>query len=266
MAVTIETYATTAEAARAMGADARFLAGGTLVMRDVNAGDQSFTRIIRSTDPALTAIRSTGDGIGVGACVTLAQIIAHPDLVFLAPVARQVGGPQVRNMGTVGGNLFAPHPYGDFTVALLALGATVTTASGPNHIDDFLRDRARVGLVTEITIPRLRDPRAFGWHKVSRTKPKGASVMSIAACLPRDGGRIRNARIAFGAMGAHPLRSKGAERALEGQSLDGDTIQRAAAQALDGLSPPTDALASEWYRREVAGVHLARLLARMEHM
>jgi CO/xanthine dehydrogenase FAD-binding subunit len=264
MPVTIETYATASEAARAMGSDARFLAGGTLVMRDVNAGDQSFTRIIRSTDPALTTIRSTGDGMALGASVTLAQVIAHPDLAFLAPVARQVGGPQVRNMGTVGGNLFAPHPYGDFTVALLAMGAAVTTASGPKSIDDFLRERSRAGLVTEITIPRLRDPRAFGWHKVSRTKPKGASVMSIAAYLPREGGRIRNARIAFGAMGAHPLRASAAERALENQSLDAATIQRATAQVLDGLNPPTDPLASEWYRREVAPVHLTRLLTGME--
>ncbi|SFI32322.1 FAD binding domain-containing protein [Jannaschia pohangensis] len=264
MAFTIETYATTAEAARAMGADARFLAGGTLVMRDVNAGDQSFTRIIRSTDPALTAIRGTGDGISVGACVTLHQIVANPDLAFLAPVARQVGGPQVRNMGTVGGNLFAPHPYGDFTVALLAIGAKVTTAQGQKPVDDFLRDRDRSGLVTEILIPRPRDPGSFGWHKVSRTKPKGASVMSIAAYLPREGGRIRNVRIAFGAMGGHPLRATGAERALEGQSLDASTIARAAAVTLEGLSPPTDPLASEWYRREVAAVHLTRLLTRME--
>lgn len=264
MAVTIETYATAAEAARAMGNDSRFLAGGTLVMRDVNAGDQSFNRIIRSTDPALTSIHSVGDRISVGACVTLSQIIAHPDLAFLAPVARQVGGPQVRNMGTVGGNLFAPHPYGDFTAALLALNAQVHTAQGSKSIDDFLRDRARSELVTEITIPRLLNPRAFGWHKVSRTKPKGASVMSIAALLPQEGGRIRGARIAFGAMGPHPLRASGAERALESQNLDASSIPRAAAQALDGLAPHTDPLASEWYRREVAGVHLTRLLTQME--
>lgn len=264
MPITVETYETTAEAARAMGSDARFLAGGTLVMRDVNAGEQSFSRIIRCTDESLTSIAPMGDGISVGARVTLAQVVAHPDLTFLAAVAGQVGGPQVRNMGTVGGNLFAPHPYGDFTVALLALNAKIITASEPKSIDDFLRDRDRAGLVTQIIIPRLREPRDFGWSKVSRTKPKGASVLSIAAYLPRDGGRVRDARIAFGAMGPHPLRASGAERAISSRGLDTSTIANAAAQALDGLSPPTDPLASEWYRREVAGIHLSRLLTRME--
>ena len=69
--------------------------------------------------------------------------------------------------------------------------------------------------------------------------------------------------IAWGAMGAHPLRGTGAERALEGQTLDPATIARAAQGAAEGLEPPTDALASTWYRREVAGVHLKRLLERM---
>ena len=120
----VETHATLAEAQRAMGPDAIFMAGGTLVMRDVNAGATA-TRIVRSTDPALADIRLAGDGVTIGAGVTMATIAAHRDLTFLAPVARAVGGPQIRNMATVGGNLFAPHPYGDFAVALLALGARV---------------------------------------------------------------------------------------------------------------------------------------------
>ena len=110
-----------------MGSDAIFMAGGTLVMREVNAGATA-TRIVRSTDPALADIRLSGDGVAIGAGVTMATIAAHRDLTFLAPVARAVGGPQIRNMATVGGNLFAPHPYGDFAVALLALGARVAFA------------------------------------------------------------------------------------------------------------------------------------------
>ena len=55
----------------------------------------------------------------------MAKILAHPGLAFLHPVAREIGGPAVRAMATVGGNLFAPAPYGDFAVALLALGAEV---------------------------------------------------------------------------------------------------------------------------------------------
>jgi CO/xanthine dehydrogenase FAD-binding subunit len=269
MTVQVENYRTLAEAARAMSADAVFMAGGTLVMRDINAGIAAH-KIIRTADPVLSEIRVAGDGVSIGAGVTMAQIIAHRDLAFLVPVAKSVGGPQVRNMASIGGNLFAHHPYGDFAVALLALGARVVMAGqgGTKPLDDLLRERGRrIGtpaLVAAIEVPRPRDLRAFGFVKVSRIKPKGVSVLSIAALLPREGGRIKGARVAFGAMGPTPLRATAVERVLDGQNLDAATIARAVQVACDGLDPPTDGLASAWYRREVAGVHLRRLLERME--
>jgi CO/xanthine dehydrogenase FAD-binding subunit len=125
----VQTVPTLAEAARQMGADSAYMGGGTVLMRDVNAGEAP-PRLVRATDPALTELRAMGDRVTIGAGVTMAQILAQRELEFLHPVARQIGGPQVRNMGTVGGNLFAPHPYGDFAVALLALGAQVTMAGG----------------------------------------------------------------------------------------------------------------------------------------
>ena len=265
MIQSVETYATMAEAQRAMGAAAIFMAGGTLVMRDVNAGVTA-TRIVRSSDPALADIRLTGDGVTIGAGVTMAAITTHRDVTFLAPVARAVGGPQVRNMATVGGNLFAPHPYGDFAVALLSLGARVNLAGqggAARPLADVLRDRSRAALVTSVQVPRPQAPDDFAFLKVSRIRPKGVSVLSIAAHLPRQGGRIRGARVAFGAMGPMPLQAVAVERVLEGQALDAARIARAAQVAVEGLDPPTDALASGWYRREVAGVHLRRLLERM---
>lgn len=263
MTVRVETYATLAEAARAMAADAAYLGGGTLVMRDVNAG-QAPARILRTTDPALRTIRAAGDGVSLGAGVTMAQVLAARELEFLHPVARAVGGPQIRNMATVGGNLFAPHPYGDFAVALLALGArAVAVGQGARPLEDLLRDRARAALISAVEVARPRDPREFAFAKVSRVRPRGVSVLSLAAHLPREGGRIRGARVAFGAMGPAPLRAAAVERALEGQTLDAAVIARAAAVATEGLDPPDDALASAWYRREVAGAHLRRLLERM---
>jgi CO/xanthine dehydrogenase FAD-binding subunit len=261
----VETHATLAEAQRAMGADAIFMAGGTLVMRDVNAGVTA-TRIVRSSDPTLTDIRLSGDGVTIGAGVTMAAIAAHRDVAFLAPISRAVGGPQIRNMATVGGNLFAPHPYGDFAVALLALGARVNMAGqsgAARPLSDVLRDRGRMGLVASVHVPRPLAAADFAFVKASRIKPKGVSVLSIAAYLPRQGGRIRGARVAFGAMGPMPLQATAVERVLDGQALDAGTIARAAQVAVEGLDPPTDALASAWYRREVAGVHLKRLLERM---
>lgn len=264
--IPVETYPTLAEAARAMAQGAAYLGGGTVLMRAVNAGELP-ARIVRTTDPALAEIRATGDAVRIGAGVTMVDILASADCAFLHPVARLVGGPQVRNMGTVGGNLFAPHPYGDFAVALIALGASAVMAGqgGGRRIEELVRERGRLsGLVAAIEVPRPRNPREFGFLKVSRVKPKGVSVLSIAALLPREGGRVRGARVAWGAMGPHPLRGGGAERALEGNGLDAQTIERAGRAAAEGLEPPTDALASAWYRREVAGVHLRRLLERMD--
>jgi CO/xanthine dehydrogenase FAD-binding subunit len=83
-------------------------------------------------------------------------------------------------------------------------------------------------------------------------------VLSIAAHLPINGGRIAGARVAYGAMASTPMRAKSVERALEGRALDESGI--AAAAAAEGTSPPTDALASAWYRREMVAVHLRRLL------
>ena len=89
---------------------------------------------------------SSRDGrIEIGATVTMAEIALHPALAFLQPVALSIGGPAVRNMATVGGNLFAPYPYGDFAVALLALGAEVLSegADGPQTVglETFLAGR-----------------------------------------------------------------------------------------------------------------------------
>ena len=263
MAVTIEKHATVGDAQRALGGDAVYLGGGTILMREINAGLVQ-GRIIRSTDPVLKQIRQSGDGFEIGAGVTMSALANHAELAFLHPVVRAIGGPQIRNMATIGGNLFAEPPYGDLAAALLALGARLVMAGGQARpIEEFFRDRKRAGLITAIQLPRPRDNKSFAFHKVSRVKPKGVSVMSFSALLPRDAGRLRGVRIACIGLGPGPLRAFSAERALEGQVLDAASITRAAQLVTDGSEPPTDALASSWYRREVAGVHLKRLLERM---
>ncbi len=168
-------------------------------------------------------------------------------------------------MATVGGNLFAPSPYGDFTVALLALDATLAMQGGysgrETPLEEFLASRERnTGLVASVTFNRPNAD-AFRFRKVSRVKPKGISVLSIAAHLPINGGRIAGARVAYGAMAPTPIRAKAVERALEGRALDESGIAAAVAAAAEGTSPQTDALASAWYRREMVAVHLKRLLS-----
>jgi len=263
--ITVENFTSVDQAAGALGSGATYLGGGTLVMRALNYGEQSFNRIVRSSDPELIRISVAGDRVEIGAGVTMGAIMVARELDFLGVVARSVGGPAVRNMATVGGNLFAEHPYGDFTVALLALDAKVRISGGDEQdIESFLAGRDSFsGLVTSVSIirPGSRD---FRYRKVTRIKPKGVSIMSLAAWTPQSAGRIGDARIAFGGMGQTPLRAKGVEQVLNGASLDRAGIENSLQALRRDFQPPDDALASSWYRAEVAPVHLRRLLLEEE--
>lgn len=262
MALALQTFATVKEANAALKSQGtRYLGGGTLVVRAANEGDVSVSSLVRSTEPSLSAITVTDGTARIGASVTMAAIARHPNLSSLAKAARAVGGPAVRNMATVGGNLFAPAPYGDFAVALLALDATVGTNDGETPIETFLAGRdSNRAIVTSVAFAL---PKADGLRflKVSRVKPKGVSVLSIAAVLDLAGnGTVSSARIALGCMADRPMRAKAAEKALIGQSLTKDGIEQALAAGNEGTSPITDPIASAWYRNEVLPVHLGRLL------
>lgn len=266
MAISVRTFDRLGPAAAALTGDrgARFLAGGTLLMRRVNEGDVAISTLLRTTDAAFREIRGTGARIEIGAGVSMAGVLADRDLAFLHPAARMVGGPAVRNMATVGGNLWAPPPFGDFATALLALDAVVSVESGHGRREMPLaellgaRDRGGVGLVAAVTVSRPAAELRF--RKVSRVRPKGVSVLAIAAHLPLSGGRVTGARIAYAGMAPTPIRVRAVERALEGRMLDPAGIAPALAVATEGTSPATDALATDWYRREVAPVHLRRVL------
>jgi CO/xanthine dehydrogenase FAD-binding subunit len=263
--ITVKNFASLADAARALTSErrARFLAGGTLVMRMVNEGDPAIETIVRSTDAGLLRIAVSSSRVELGAGATMAAILAERELAYLHAVARAVGGPAVREAATVGGNLFAPSPYGDFAAALLALDATVMLAGDGRRelpLEEFLARRQHgVSLVASVAFKRPAAD-AFRFAKVTRVHPKGLSVLSIAAHLPLASGRVAGARIAYGALARTPVRAKAAERALEGRLLDAAAIAPAIAVAADGTSPTDDAIASAWWRREILPVHLRRLL------
>src|SRR5215470_10721301 len=225
MPVTVKTFASSGEAAAALSSDrgARYLGGGTLVMRALNEGDVSIATVVRATDSSLTRLDVSGARVVIGAGVTFARILAERDLAFLHPAARSIGGPAVRNMGTVGGNLFAPVPYGDFAVALLALDAIVTVQGSFGArdvgVEEFLQSRERQAgtLVLSVSCARPASTDAFRFRKIARIKPKGGSILTLAAHLPISSGRVAGARIALGSMAPAPIRARAAERALEGR-------------------------------------------------
>lgn len=262
MALALQTFSTVKDANAALKFQGtRYLGGGTLVVRAANEGDVSVSSLVRLTDPSLSTIAVAGGNVRIGASVTMAAIARHPDLAPLARAARAVGGPAIRNMATVGGNLFAPTPYGDFTVALLALNATVSTDDGELPIEAFLASRDKSKAIVTAVGFAIPAQGSFRFLKISRVKPKGVSVLSIAAVLEQAAdGAVSSARIALGCMADRPLRAVAAEKALLGRKLTREGIAPALAVARDGTAPATDPIASAWYRNEVLPVHLGRLL------
>lgn len=264
MPLSLQTFPTVRQANAVLaGGAARYLGGGSLAVRAANEGDLSFDTLVRSSDPTLRRIDIAGGEVRLGASATMAMVARHPVLAEIAPAARAVGGPAIRNMASVGGNLFAPSPYGDFAVALLSLGATVDFVDRSMEIDAFLAARDEVrGIVTGVRF-RLPAVDTFRFAKVSRIKPKGVSVLSIAACIETDAtGTVSRARIALGCMADRPIRATNAEDALVGSQLTAAGVAKAIEAVSEGIKPPTDPVASEWYRREVLPVHFRRLLLR----
>jgi CO/xanthine dehydrogenase FAD-binding subunit len=264
MGLKLETFSTSDAAEQALAADAaaRYLGGGTLLVRSANEGDISFSAYVRSTEPGLRDIAVTDGEVRLGAGVTMAEILRHPALGFLAPAARAVGGPAIRNMATVGGNLFARVPYGDFGVALMALDATLEIGSGSVAVADFFAQRETAHGRAIVRAIRFAVPAegAFRFLKVSRVKPKGASVLSLAAVITETSGVISRASVAYGCMADRPITARAVGTALIGRPRTKEGIAEALAAARDGTDPLSDAIASAWYRAEVLPVHLGRLL------
>ena len=255
-----------ATAVLAAEAGARLLGGGTLVVRDVNYGGGEIDKLVVSDNLDIGGIAVAGGKATIGAAATMAEVARHAGLAFLKPVANSIGGPAVRAMATVGGNLFAPYPYGDFTVALVALNATVAVealdGAADVPIDTFLadRDKGRTRVVRLVAFA-LPPEGSFRFVKVARKKPHGASVISIAAVLPAKGGRITGAAVAYGAMAPTAIRARAVEKALEGKALDAATVAGAVKVAAEGTAPGTDPQASAWYRTAILPVYLQRLLS-----
>lgn len=268
MTLSVVRAATAREAAAILAAErgARFVAGGTLIVRAVNYGDGAIDKLVLSDGLGLDRIVFDGNRVTLGAAATMAQVAAEPKLAFLKPVAESIGGPAVRAMATVGGNLFARYPFGDFAVALLALGATATVEkTGGTETADIAdvigeTDRAARGIVLSVSFDLPPDG-AFRFVKAIRRKPHGAAVVAIAALLPVADGKVTGARVAYGAMAPTAIRATAVERALEGRPPGAKAIEAAVKVATEGRTPLSDPQASDWYRLAVLPVHLRRLLS-----
>jgi carbon-monoxide dehydrogenase medium subunit len=243
-------------------------AGGTVAMPLINEGISMPEKVMGLRRAGLNDIQRSNGTVMIGAMTTLSQILDLEAVPLLSEAARNVGGWTIRNMGTAGGNLFAPPPAGDLAVALLALDAQVklVSQSGERVIPlakfytGFMTNDLQPGeLLTEIQVPVPKGKTAY--LKYGRKHANTPAVVSVAAHVISNGGTVQEARLALNAVGPHPVRATRAEAVLVGSALDESAIAAAAAAAAEECEPFTDALASEWYRRKMVKVYVSRTLA-----
>jgi xanthine dehydrogenase small subunit len=189
----------------------------------------------------------------------------HPDL---GELVRRIGGLQVRNAGTIGGNIANGSPIGDMPPALIALGATLMLRRGEASrtipLEDFFiaygrQDLAAGEWVEAVHIPRPAGDALVRIVKLSKRFDSDISSLCAAFCLPIDAGRIGDARIAFGGMAGIPARAPHCEGALSGKAWTEATIEAAAEALRRDFAPLDDLRGSAEYRLEAAGNLLRRL-------
>jgi CO/xanthine dehydrogenase FAD-binding subunit len=236
----------------------------------INEGISLPERVMGLRKAGLSYVNRSNGTLGIGATTTLTQILIQEEIPLLGQAAHHVGGWAIRNMGTVGGNLFAPPPSGDFAVALLALDAQVKLVSKDGErilpLADFYTGFMTTALapgelVTEIQVPVPEGVAVY--VKVGRRQANTPAVVSLAAHLVFDGAEVADARLALNGVGPHPFRATKAEAVLVGSALDEKGIAEAAAVAAEECEPFTDPIASEWYRRKMVNVYVRRALAQV---
>jgi carbon-monoxide dehydrogenase medium subunit len=250
------------------GEDAKILAGGHSLLPLMKLRLAAPTALVDiGRLEALKGVRDDGDRIVVGAATTHAAVIRDPLIRahcgVLAHVTAEVGDPQVRNRGTLGGALAHSDAAGDLPACALALDAELL-AQGPNgqrtiSAADFFVGYLETALAPDevlvsVSFPKLGAGWSWNYQKFSRVAQAWAIVGALAV-VKRANGTIGQARVGLTNMGAVPVRASAVEATLSGQGVD--AIAAAAEQADEGTDPPADLNAQPDYRR-----HLARVLTR----
>jgi xanthine dehydrogenase small subunit len=245
--------------------------GATIVAGSTDVG-LWVTKFMREIGPVvflshlddLRLITEDDDGLMLGAGVSYTE--AYPVIIRhfpqLTELWNRIGGEQVRNMGTVGGNVANGSPIGDTPPALIGLGATVQLRKGNNRrsvpiekyfIEYGKQDRAPGEFVEAIHIPYLGSDDIYRVYKISKRLDEDISSVCGAFRITLDErGRVENAIIAFGGMAGTPKRASAVEASLTGAVWDEGAIEKAAAAFSDDFTPLTDWRASADYRLLVA--------------
>lgn len=258
------------------GPSARLVAGATDLMIEIELGARKGldTLIDITRIPDLDQIRLEDGRIHLGPLVTHNDCAASPLLrqhgLPLVQAAYEVGAPQIRNRGTVAGNLITASPANDTIPALVALGASVAlrSAAGERTVplaEFYTGPRKTVmqpdEMLVDIHFPALEPSAARGgFLRITLRRAQAISVVNAAAVLHFDGQVITQAALTLGSVAPVIVRAPEAEAYLIGKTLGPQVIQRAALLAAKAAKPIDDVRSTAAYRQRMAGVAVARVL------
>lgn len=258
-----EVCALTAEAA---AGEVLLLAGGTDAILQMRRRERTPRRVIGLKGVRdLAFVRETGEGgLAIGAMTTLAELLAAPLVrsryALLCETAAQIGGIELRNVATVGGNVAGALPCADLPPALMALEARVKLSSRRGErwvpLDEFFpefgRTAARDGeLVSEIGLPRPAPGSGGAYLKFHDRHSMDMTVVGVSACVTRDAERgvVRDLRLAFASAAPTVFRARRAEALLRGAALTEQALEEVAEAACREADPRTSWRANREYRQ-----------------
>jgi CO/xanthine dehydrogenase FAD-binding subunit len=255
--------------------DAKLIAGGTDLIPQLKQRATKLPQYLIDLKniPDLDHIKyDAKNGLTIGALATIKAVIDSPAIrdkfSILSQAAGSMASPQVRNRGTISGNICNAVPSADSAPALLTLEAKLKLV-GPRGerivaIGDFFTGPNRTVLkdeiLLEIQVP-TPPPKSQGVYlKLSPRRAMDLAMVGVAALVIPDDGKCKDIRIALGAVAPTPLRAKKAEAVIRGQKPDSKLIEKAATIAAGEARPIDDHRASAEYRREMVRVLTRRAI------
>jgi carbon-monoxide dehydrogenase medium subunit len=256
------------------GEDAKILSGGHSLIPMMKLRFASPATVIDINGiPGLSHIKEENGAVALGALVREAEL-EHSDLLagmfpIFKDVTKLIADPQVRNMGTIGGNLAHGDAANDHPAVMLALRASVviTGAEGSREvpIDEFffgfyMTAIQQGEILTEIRLPVPAKGTGSAYHKLERKVGDYATAGVAVQLTIGEGGVVTAAGIGLTNVNPVPLRAERSEQALIGKPLSDETIALAAQYASEDCSPSADLRGSEEYKRHVTGVLVKRMI------
>jgi xanthine dehydrogenase small subunit len=257
-------------AAMAQHPDAILLAGGTDLGLRVSKDREALPAVIAlGAVEELRRIATGGDTIELGGAVTYTEALPHFDRHFPAfgALVRRIGSRQIRNLGTIAGNLATASPIGDTIPCLIALDATATLASRDGTrvlpVEAFITGYRKTALaggevIAAIRIPLLAAGRDFAAYKVCKRFDQDISTVVAAFVLAREGGKVAELRAAYGGMAARAMRAARLEAGLKGRPWAPASLADVDGLLARDFTPIADHRGSAAYRLRAAAGLLRR--------